>query len=91
VLIRHLPRTSRTLRELEPANAWDDGEYLLAAILDALHGANWQRSGDQKAARPKPTPRPGDEPEPTLGTAVPLTELRRRLHPEEFEEVTDGG
>jgi hypothetical protein len=32
-------------------------EHLLASVLDALNGANWQRGGG-KGSKPKPTQRP---------------------------------
>lgn len=39
---------------------WGAAEYLLAAAVDALNAANWQRSGKASSPRPKPVPRPGD-------------------------------
>jgi hypothetical protein len=44
---------------LDPdGNGWGIGEHLLAATLDTLRGANWQRGGG-KGSKPKPIPRPG--------------------------------
>lgn len=37
---------------------WDLHAHLLAGVLDALNGANYQRSGG-KGQKPKPIPRPG--------------------------------
>ena len=37
---------------------WGVTEHLLAAAVDALNAANWQRGG--KGQRPKPIRRPGD-------------------------------
>lgn len=34
---------------------------ILADLADILAAANWQRSGDSKAPRPQPYPRPGDD------------------------------
>ena len=41
---------------------WTNTDHLLAHVLDALHAANWQRGG-KEADRPKPWPRPGQQPE----------------------------
>lgn len=38
---------------------WGLVEHLLAANLDALNVANWQRAGGKKRDRPRPIPRPG--------------------------------
>jgi hypothetical protein len=37
---------------------WTDREYLMAMMVDALNGANWQRTG-KRSGRPKPVVRPG--------------------------------
>lgn len=47
---------SAVLRWVDP---WDIDTHLLAGVLDALNGANWQRGGG-KGAAPKPVPRPED-------------------------------
>lgn len=52
--------SSLALQEQGEAALWSVSDHLLAGILDALHGANWQRSGS-KGQRPKPVPRPGDK------------------------------
>jgi hypothetical protein len=39
---------------------WTITDYLLAAAVDVLQAANWQRQGDDKAKRPLPVPRPGE-------------------------------
>lgn len=39
---------------------WDLKDYLLAAAVDALNAANWQRTG-RKSRRPKQIPRPVDK------------------------------
>lgn len=42
---------------------WDLPEHLLAAVVDALHTANWQRA-EGNGPPPEPIPRPGvKEPE----------------------------
>lgn len=41
---------------------WTITDYLLAAVVDALQAANWQRSGKKNAPKPKPVPRPGQAP-----------------------------
>lgn len=40
------------------ASLWKTGDYLLAVVADALHGANWQR-GNGKGRKPQRIPRPG--------------------------------
>jgi hypothetical protein len=61
VLVRHLPADAACRRAIDPDNAaWGLAEQLLAAAVDALHTANWQRGG--KGARPKRIPRPGTRP-----------------------------
>lgn len=42
----------------EGDSRWGDVEHLLADVVDALWGANWQRAGDKRAPRPKPRVRP---------------------------------
>lgn len=59
MLLAHLPPDAATRRALDPENAgWGITEQLMAASVDALRGANWQRGGG-KGSRPKPVPRPG--------------------------------
>lgn len=60
VLVDGLPASSATQRALYPETAgYTHGDFLLMDVVDALHGANWQRSGGPGAA-PKPMVRPGD-------------------------------
>ena len=59
-LAAHLPRDSATMLAVAPrqeAEYWTADTHLLAAVLDALAGANWQRGGG-KGGRPKPVRRP---------------------------------
>ena len=69
---------------------WTTNTYLLAHIIDALNGANWQRSGQSNQKRPKPFPRPttpqdpahiptGDEAGTITPEATPINELRQWL------------
>jgi len=59
VLLSHLPQESRTVRAIAGDKAmWSLTDHLLAAGVDALRIANWQR-GKKGAKRPKPIPRPG--------------------------------
>lgn len=60
VVVKHLGRTSALAASLVgEAAQWGATEHLLAATLDALNAANWQRAGKKTAPRPKPIPRPG--------------------------------
>ena len=52
--------------ELGESAFWSVDTHLLAGVLDALNGANFQRGGG-RGKRPSPVPRPGEKPtaEPT--------------------------
>lgn len=82
MLISHLPPDCALQRATtEPENVgWDLHTMLLAAAVDALHAANWQRGGDKSAKKPQPIPRPGVRRDDTVGekygTARPLEEVR---------------
>lgn len=54
---------------------WGHTEHLLAAVVDVLAEANWQRGGDKKQPHPKPIRRPGD---PTR-SRMSATDMRKRL------------
>lgn len=78
VIVRQSPRTTALNRErLGEAADWSLTEHLLAGVFDLLAGANWQRSGDKHAPRPKPIARPGSKSEGTsLGSgAIPASEF----------------
>lgn len=58
MLITYLPPEAITRRIAGDESAgWGHSEQLLAAAVDALHAANWQRGG--RGTRPKPIARPG--------------------------------
>jgi hypothetical protein len=81
VLVQHLPANSTTARALG-VDSWDLTDQLLAATVDLLALANWQRGGDKRAKRPTPIQRPGvkNPGEKRLGTAsMPIDEMRRLL------------
>lgn len=77
VIVKHLPRTSALVRELDgDDHIWGLTEQLLAAAVDELRGANWQRGPAKKKDRPKPIPRPGVEQNKTFGKdAVSMVEM----------------
>lgn len=87
MFVRNLPGDSALRRAyLGDDAAWTLGDQLQAATVDALHVANWQRSGDNKAPRPKPIPRPGvvDDTVRTIGggkgrTSEEIDELFARI------------
>ena len=59
MLARRLPAGAEVWAECGFDSAWTLQEHLTASVFDALNLANWQRA--DKAPRPKPIPRPGDE------------------------------
>lgn len=58
---------------------WSDTEYLLAAIVDVLAWANWQR-GQGKGPKPKPIRRPTDKDPKLKSTSLPVEEARAKLY-----------
>lgn len=58
-----------------PMAAWSTTDHLLAHVVDAARGANWQRGGG-KGPRPKPVPRPGKDGTKRMGRARPIAETR---------------
>ncbi len=81
MLVKYLPAGSALAREQAGEAAhWGLSEQLLASAVDALNGANWQRSGG-KGTRPKPVQRPGvgARRETFSGESVPLDEMKRRF------------
>lgn len=74
---------SAIARALDPEGAlWADpamANFLLAAVVDHLAAANWQRSGG-KGSRPKPVPRPG------VGPQVTNIQMDRFNSPAAFDE-----
>lgn len=62
VIIRNAGQGTAIARHVHgEAAEWGAAEYLLAAAVDALNAANWQRSGDKHAKKPTPIPLPGVE------------------------------
>lgn len=87
-LLTNLPPESATTQALSGVaheTRWTVTDYLLAAVIDTLADANWQRGGCQ-GPRPKPVPRPGvDGGEQHIrGDVLPPdeygAELARRYH-----------
>jgi len=79
VIVRMVPRDSPLARLTHPVEtAWDTKDHLLAAAVDALNAANWQRGGG-KGRRPKPIARPGETSSQRIGRPIPLDELKAKL------------
>ncbi|SPT53802.1 Uncharacterised protein [Actinomyces bovis] len=76
VLLMRAPRTSAYAREVHGEDAlWGLSEQLLAAVLDALNIANWQRSNTGRqipSPRPEPVSRPGARSSDTSLGAKPI-------------------
>ncbi|RJO79309.1 hypothetical protein D5S18_02975 [Nocardia panacis] len=80
-LIAFMPRNgeSALYRARNPRSWWWTQEMdFLAAILYAVQGANWQRSGGQGEA-PKPVARPNDAPVAADPDTVPLDRINDEL------------
>ena len=77
VIVKHLPRSSALVRVIEgDDHPWGLAEQLLAAAVDALSAANWQRGEGKRKDKPKPIPRPGVGGDKTYGKeALPLDEM----------------
>lgn len=59
-IVQCSPRSSAFYRAQNPDEwMWDEKLHLLAAAVDALNVANWQRSDTKKNRFPKPIQRPG--------------------------------
>lgn len=84
VLVSQLPPEAATNRSIlgREAAAWSTADHLLAAAVDALNVANWQRTEDGQKGRnaPKPLRRPTDPPPPSIGrTSRSRREVRALL------------
>lgn len=77
MIVTHLPRGSALVRVIEgDDHPWGLPEQLLAAAVDALHAANWQRGEGKERDKPKPIPRPGVEADKKYGKeAIPMDEM----------------
>lgn len=106
-LLTYLPAeaaTTAALTGVHPATRWTVTDYLVAVVADQLAVANYQRfkaSGGKGGTKPKPIPRPGDEPERILqGDSMSPEEITAILQsryrgttddiPTDEEEVDDG-
>lgn len=79
-LLKWAPQQSPIYRALHgDAAGWDTTAYLLAAAVDALNDANWQRGGGRRGERPQRIPRPGDNEQIGGKRPVPVDEMRRLL------------
>jgi hypothetical protein len=77
-LIRYLPSDSATVRALDPSSQWSTTDHLLAAVVDTLRVANWQRAGDRRVSPPTPLQRPGEARPHAIGadTRATVDEMR---------------
>jgi hypothetical protein len=85
ILVERLPQDSATTRAIQGEDAaWSLADHLMAAAVDALNIANWQRSedGSKGRNRPRPIPRPGVHDGTTRygrGNGMTREELDKRL------------
>lgn len=97
VLVSQLPYDSQTSLSVNGGEIlWKHNEELLAAIVDILAVANWQRGGG-KGQRPKPVKRPHDEkkakitPEEVKAQAQAKVQERKDvMSQQEFDRVMFG-
>lgn len=81
-IVRKSPRKSALYTAMHPGESeWGMTEQLLAAAVDALNAANWQRGEGKQRDYPKPIPRPGVEPDEQHfgGEPVPMDEMAEWL------------
>jgi hypothetical protein len=78
-LIEHMPPDSALAAAAQGGpqfRGWRHDTYLLAAVVDVLQAANYQRSGG-KGTKPDPVKRPGQKKRGS-GTPLALTRPGRR-------------
>lgn len=68
MILGNSPRGSAYVRSLT-GDDWTMTDHLLAAVIDTLQAANWQRT-DGKGQVPKPIPRPGAKSSQTHHTTL---------------------
>lgn len=77
VIVKRLGRDTELYRALHPEDdtSWSISDYLLALIADQSALRLWQAGGG-RGSKPKPVPRPGDEPtQKHYGTAEPVESI----------------
>jgi hypothetical protein len=91
VIVRGLPQDSALTKSMLGRDyEWTTTNLLLAAAVDELRIANWQRSKDAtRNNRPKPIPRPGVEPEKKTRKAVSVEEMREKLESKRHLSVVE--
>lgn len=73
MIVGQAPPTSAIVAAQHPQAAiWGLQEHLLAAVLDAVRVANWQRGRAKRSEYPQPIPRPGVEPDQQKIGAEPI-------------------
>jgi len=60
ILAAGLPAGAVTWQVAGVDSAWTTTDHLLAQVVDALNGANWQRAGGKDRDKPTPVPRPAE-------------------------------
>ena len=55
-LVVMLPQKSRVMKAIDPANAWDWGEHLLADMVNRLRWLQWAKTKDGAKNRNHPKP-----------------------------------
>ena len=77
LLLKYAPPDSPFYKTINANHGWQDAEYMLAGILDAVNWLVWAKTEDgaRGVNRPKPVPRPGQDKPSKYGTPVRVTEL----------------
>ena len=79
-LAAQLPRESRCFRADDPAAAWGDSEYLLAAIEHGVRMLLWSKTKDAERGRNAPK---------ALQTPADRARVAKKLESTDVERVTD--
>jgi hypothetical protein len=97
-LAMHLPPGAETWREMGGPQAWTGEVFAIAAAVDALRVANWQRTEDAKNQRnyPEPLQPPKFEHERVMKAAnianqAAAFRARQRLRADEKRGIGDVG
>lgn len=85
-LVLTLPWGSAYLRAQNPVYAWNQDQYQMANVMDALSVINWRLMGCPSRYKPEPVERPGDK-AMRLAAAKKAKDAARRIESTRWEAV----